>query len=312
MSQVYFEVIPKDILYEIFLQTKPEDLRGLCANELFQKICSNPRYQMNYIKLNAPELKTFEDILWWGVEIGSAEYVEGVLLVNRLRKDVYVNIDQYRNKKSPLIVASEKGYDDIVRLLLEEGAHRLQIWTGMDAMFAALRKGHQHIFQLLLDYGIDPNISLAARGDNQDIVLLLLYNGINPDVLDRYGETPLHAAVHQENTNMVRLLLSFNVDPNITDWKNKTPLITAVENGLEEMVHLLLEADADFDSQDNDGKTALMYAVINGDDNLTRLLLEAGADVTLINEDDETALDLARAGNQDNIVRLIESFTSPI
>ncbi|EFR01420.1 hypothetical protein MGYG_04426 [Nannizzia gypsea CBS 118893] len=87
-----------------------------------------------------------------------------------------------RYRESPLIVAADKGYDSIVRLLLERGTDPNPMDYFHTALTAAANHGHLEIVRVLLEHGADVHtqhgsVRYAARGGHGDIIQLLLENG---------------------------------------------------------------------------------------------------------------------------------------
>ena len=98
----------------------------------------------------------------------------------------------------------------------------------------------------ILDQGINPNIKdetgttplhLAAQEGHDGIVQILVKFLAQPNAKNCYGSTPLHEAAKQQNPNCVRLLLKDGADPKITDDSGSIPLHYA-DN--DEIVRLLL------------------------------------------------------------------------
>lgn len=90
-----------------------------------------------------------------------------------------------------LMSASQKGYTEIVRLLLEKGANpNIQDQNGWTSLTWAIQSGHIDVVRLLLEKGANPNlrfnkysptaITFAFKGGHTDIVKLLLVEGAHP------------------------------------------------------------------------------------------------------------------------------------
>lgn len=88
------------------------------------------------------------------------------------------------NGRTLLSLAAEKGYENIVRLLLKNLAtvDLMDRETDRTPLSWAAEKGHQEIARLLLDFGADVGLkdchgqtplSWAAKTDNRNIVALL-------------------------------------------------------------------------------------------------------------------------------------------
>lgn len=86
--------------------------------------------------------------------------------------------------KTPLLVASAKGYSDIVRLLLEKGADT-------EASHPALDQA--------------PLLVAAASG-HEDVVRLLLAHGVKVEAKDYRGLTARDRAVKQGHAEIAKLL----------------------------------------------------------------------------------------------------------
>ena len=100
---------------------------------------------------------------------------------------------------------------------------------------------------------------LKTRESNEEVVkLLLAYNKCDPNVVDKYGNTPLQRALFEQNYKAVKqFLLSSNCNPN-TNINGYTPLHLVCEEGDLELVSLIL-SDREYrsDMQCSDGKTPL-------------------------------------------------------
>jgi ankyrin repeat protein len=112
----------------------------------------------------------------------------------------------------------------------------------------------------------------------------LLSSGINPELLDHFGHTPLYYAVSFNQTNAVELLLNYHADPNAlfkghidAPQTSATPLQIAAELGNRRIASLLIAAGAEVDEKGPTGRTALHYA--RGQLDVVQLLINKGADV---------------------------------
>lgn len=184
-------------------------------------------------------------------------------------------------------------------------------------------------FDLPVIYSVNEfNLFSAVKSGVLEEVKFYLKNGVNPNVRDKAGFTPLHYAAEEGDESIVMvLLLHPNIEVNFKTHSGKTPLLLASENGHEKVVNELLKSGADvnvvdnwessaliwsaanshsdiisellkidginLDLQDEAGYTALMWGVINGKETIVKMLLEAGADLKLktfeYNEDEEEA-----------------------
>ncbi|MBR5599424.1 MAG: ankyrin repeat domain-containing protein [Alphaproteobacteria bacterium] len=170
---------------------------------------------------------------------------------------------------SPLLVASSKGYTDIVKVLLNSGAD-VNIDNGdkMSALQAACRGGHLDIVKFLIDYGADVNKKM------------------------KNGKTALMKASSVGDVDIISLLIKNGADVNAQDEQGKSSLMYGL--GSQErrnVVNCLLDNGARVNLAKKDGETVLMRASIIGDSVLVRELLNRGANVYLADKRGETVMD---------------------
>ena len=204
--------------------------------------------------------------------------------------------------------------------LLKDGRFDINVSNQETTMLgAAVYFGHVAVIQALLSVpGIDVNLLqqggytplyVAVDKQREDVVRLLLADcriDVNLGVPGRY--TPLHNAVEGKNVEIIRSLLA---DPGINVNARKpngaTPLLIAAQNNLPGIVELLLERGADV----NLGLTKvhsfpLLISAIDNHLEVARLLLQQ-ADIR-VNEksiDGLTALCAAALEGHEEVVRLL-------
>ena len=133
---------------------------------------------------------------------------------------------------------------------------------------------------------------LAAQAGDLYGVKLVIDCGVNPNIQNKDGDTPLHSAALNGKSEVVKLLLEHGADPNIQNKDGMTPLHFATERGSPEVVKLLLEHGADPNIQENKfGWTPLHYAVSRCHVDVVRVLLDHGADLTIRDNKGMTPLD---------------------
>jgi ankyrin repeat protein len=123
----------------------------------------------------------------------------------------------------------------------------------------------------------------------------LLASGANPNLVDRYTQTPLYTAILYRNERAVHLLLVNHADPNAPLDRRGThplsPLQYAAREGDSAIVNQLLSAGAHINDKGATGRSPLHYAALDTHLDVIRLLIEKGADVNARDEEGASALD---------------------
>ena len=119
------------------------------------------------------------------------------------------------------------------------------------------------------DAGQTP-LLLASTAASYDTVAWLLAHGADPTI-SSYAlptQNALHDAAAAGNADAVRALLDFGVDPNVRDANGSTPLLLASWFGRRDAGLALLAAGADTTFRDARGRTALDWALSRHDDGM--------------------------------------------
>jgi ankyrin repeat protein len=204
----------------------------------------------------------------------------------RFLLDLGANVNGKSNQgETPLVAAASKGYEAVVRTLLERGAdvnvvcdcdgyYDIRHWT---ALQIAVKKRHTAVVEVLLAQAADPNHKNSE------------------------GSTALHMV---KDVRAAQALLVKGADVTARDKQGKTALMmphTAV------IAQVLLDGGAGVNAIDKNGWTALMYAAYVGEEDRVRTLLERGADVDAKNAKGETALIIAASrANHGVVLALLE------
>jgi hypothetical protein len=103
----------------------------------------------------------------------------------------------------------------------------------------------------------------AEKGLTTSVKRLLSIRNIYVNVKDdEYGSTPLHWAARNGHIEITHLLLQNGADVNVKDRWDRTPLHCSAIYGHIDILHLLVENGADLEAQANDGWRALHYAAL--------------------------------------------------
>lgn len=172
--------------------------------------------------------------------------------------------------------------DNMVNMIIQN-AHQEH---PSETMFNAVCDGNiQQVEQLTIQF---PHLVNRKRDDDStilhhaiyrrhvEVVNFLLSNRANPRVPDRYGCTPLHAAVTVGSADIARRLLGYNACVEARDNNGETPLFYAVRGKNVAMVSLLIRKHADVNATNVMGNTCLhLLAQGNFPHNITTLFKQS-------------------------------------
>ncbi|CAD7697559.1 unnamed protein product [Ostreobium quekettii] len=196
---------------------------------------------------------------------------------------------------TPLMLAAFMGHLEIVELLIDEGA-RINS-TDIDErtpLHYASQKNHTTVVQVLLEHGADLNsqgtkmstpLFVAAQSDATGALdYLLQMDGIEVDLDNFQGWTPLIAAADMGHEASVQRLLDAEADPTVATNLRATALHRAALT-LEgnRVLPLLIDRGVEVNALDNANDTPLEYATWAGNTPAVQILLNAGANTSIPN-----------------------------
>ncbi|XP_019854303.1 PREDICTED: uncharacterized protein LOC109583413 [Amphimedon queenslandica] len=205
-----------------------------------------------------------------------------------------------------LMMASEHNYISIILMLLQ--ATDLKKSNGSNALMIASYHGNYEVVELLISRGVDYGVNafmLACQNGHTKIVELFLKKQVDPIVQKKDGWNAFMLACQNGHTQIVKLLLEKQVDPNFQKNNGWNAFMSACKNGHAEIVKLLLKEKVNPNVQMNDGWNAFMSACKNGHTQIVELLLKEQVDPNVQKEDGWNAFMLACQNGHTQTVELL-------
>lgn len=119
-------------------------------------------------------------------------------------------------------------------------------------------------------------LEASLKGDTAAVTRLIDEGG-KPNVVDRQGRTPLHAAALGGHREVAVQLLGAGANPEVVDAAGHTALSIATFRGNTEIVAALLDHGADMERAGANGLPPLHIAALAGHVGVSSLLLDRGA-----------------------------------
>ncbi len=209
------------------------------------------------------------------------------------------------------------GHDEITQLLVYADADlNLPNNYRQTPMGLAVEKQNGYLIDLFLTNGVraglDGDTLLRSSAQKNYIgVLAMLKGGVDPNVKNAPGNTPLIISASLGDTQSVRTLLAYRADVNAANNDGNTAMIYAArynhpETVLALLAPLTMQYRADVNKQNKKGETALYWAVLKGYTPVVKILLANDADKNLKTTDGQTPLDVAKKYGRTEIVSLLE------
>ena len=202
------------------------------------------------------------------------------------------------NWETPLMDAAADGDLKMVRLLLDAGADiNGTNYCGQTPLVYTkklCRNQPERMIRFLKSRGArelteaEHALLHAAYYGDIEKVAALIESGVNVDILNDRGSTPLHNTIpclcrpatadeRRHSLELARMLLRASADPDKVDDGRWTPLIHAAVRCETAHAKLLVRAGADVNVRSDYGSTAAMLAARRGHHAIVRLLERAGS-----------------------------------
>jgi ankyrin repeat protein len=152
------------------------------------------------------------------------------------------------------------------------------------------------------EFGERPLTILAEQPRAQRLIRYLLECGANPQLANRYGQTPLMVACARGLMLNVRTLSPATKIDQI-DRRGETALTYAIVCNRPKVVAYLLEEGASADCPPPPRWSPLMYAAFHGRQGVSRLLLYCGANPLRVDGFSQTAAQIAQSRSHGKLAR---------
>lgn len=231
-----------------------------------------------------------------------------------------VNKTNAFTKDTALLRSIYYDFPEITQRLIYSGANlNAKNNYNHSPLFLALEKKNGKLIDLFLASGVKEGLNSdylfrAASQKNQVGVLAMLKGGIDPNIANEKGNTPLIISASLGDIPSVRHLLAYRADINAANKDGNTALIYAARYNHPDVIRELLrpqtlQAPLDVNMQNKNGETALYWGAAKGYTDVVKRLLAAGADPTLAAKDGFIPYRIAQKNGRGQV---LEWFDKPI
>ncbi|XP_065224861.1 uncharacterized protein LOC135848789 [Planococcus citri] len=233
----------------------------------------NTRDESGFTPLHTAILRSNKNLVKFLIENGA--------MVDTSQSSEYSSLFHNTSVISPLFLAVEAGLEDIVEILIANGAD-VNGENGKP-LLQAVQKNHKGILKILLqnkgtiDFKSDDGHSLlhiAAIMGHKDIVKVLIENGIDVNATSCFDITPLNLASRLGHEEIAEILIRNNANVNnIVNFDGSTPLHSAAVGGHANIIKLLLQNGAKM-LKNGKNRSALEFAVAYRHLDVVKILLQ--------------------------------------
>ena len=232
------------------------------------------------------------------------------------------NIQQCGAWDNALQMASAKGGEEIVRLLLDSGA-KTDLHGGLygNAFQAACISGNGSVMQMLLSHGADVNLSVGNlgpplltvcdEGGGLEPVKILVEAGADLRVTDMVGHSALLMMILNPESplELFDFVIDRGIDPLQGDRRGCNGLHYAARARKVIIIERMLEYGIDVNGTDSNGWSPLHWAIASTEDStdIVNLLLQSGCDKSIRDKQGRTALEFAIIFNRTKEAAILDT-----
>lgn len=222
-----------------------------------------------------------------------------------INKGAWVNARKYAfniknivsTNPTPLICACKNGSEEIIKLLLINGAdiNKKDNFTDDTPLLAILDSGSLNRYSIAMDMINNGADIFAVQAGVASPFYKALY------ISDKDSE-----AVIEESVVLIDYLLKNDIEQTIYMSGENALTFSSHYRNWAVVKYLIENKYYDIDSIDSDGNTALIVAVKNNNLKVVKVLLDLGADLSLTDTLEKNALDYALENNHKEIISLLK------
>ena len=221
--------------------------------------------------------------------IGSNEIFRNIIKRDNLKKIEYI--------KNAIQGGNIELIEEIIKEMKSSSLNEKEELDRLKEIFfmALYNKGDELLIKMLVkidnfpvnarNKSLMPALSALIIGDHEEIAILLLQKGADPNAKNYCGQTPLMYAAKSGREKIVDELINKQASLNDTDRDGEKAIIYAVNLGHSKIVERFLNLGANPHCRGYYGNTLIEMAVKGGYLKVIRLLLERGANILDIVED---------------------------
>ena len=197
---------------------------------------------------------------------------------------------------SPLHVACYWSLSVTARQLIDRGGWKMAFHinaTGWHALQFLVKQDLEELACMILERlerlpesvnHLDPEgncllHSMIRIGWEKASNMIIQMPGIELNLFDRWGKSPLHYAVSTPDTAICRKLIAGGTKLSHVDLNHATALMYALDGGMVETIDVLISNGAQCEGMDIEGRSTLHYAVSRDWVHVVERLVETGANI---------------------------------
>ena len=236
----------------------------------FAKYFDRPDYVRNLMVGNSP-------IHQYAIQ-GNIEGIIRILNESASNLDFSIIDAKNREGNTPLHLSVINQKTDTLQFLLDRGARIDQKNNeGNTPLQLACKKGDLQIVKYLINKVTDLTVidqegnnlihllSRSGLSSNKDIIIRLLENGVDPNLRNKLGDTPLHHLLKGDKPDRLAInsLINLRTNINAPDRRGETPLMISLKKPENGFYSLFLKVGANPNFPSNPNETPLERLVIN-------------------------------------------------